>query len=317
MAWIYVPVLESVVGSGSNLEAEQSAISRTMTTASDYCKLESLTDSSVMPLSGTTCEVSMRDRGVAEWILSLVVSPVSHGQSQANKKESLIPVIFGPISSGSFAMWNPDSHSWKMSLDLFTAAKIKTLKNNSSLPSGDYLATWPRAGMTRSGIVYQLVPLAPLTGGIGCGWWRTPAAQEPGWKHIEVVDKDGNPPTHPNQRFYDKKTGRVVQQGLTQQVRMWPTPRAGKTTSETEENFRKRYAEGKQSTPPLALAVKMLPTPRAIYGEHPGMKDSSHLTGVANKGIGGQLNPTWVEWLMGWPLGWTDLNASATDGCHK
>ena len=22
---------------------------------------------------------------------------------------------------------------------------------------------------------------------------------------------------------------------------------------------------------------------------------------------GGQLNPTWVEWLMGWPLGWTDL----------
>jgi hypothetical protein len=22
---------------------------------------------------------------------------------------------------------------------------------------------------------------------------------------------------------------------------------------------------------------------------------------------GGSLNPTWVEWLMGWPLGWTDL----------
>lgn len=28
---------------------------------------------------------------------------------------------------------------------------------------------------------------------------------------------------------------------------------------------------------------------------------------------GGQMNPTWVEWLMGWPLGWTDLRASATD----
>jgi hypothetical protein len=26
----------------------------------------------------------------------------------------------------------------------------------------------------------------------------------------------------------------------------------------------------------------------------------------------GQLNPTWVEWLMGYPLGWTDLNASET-----
>ena len=27
----------------------------------------------------------------------------------------------------------------------------------------------------------------------------------------------------------------------------------------------------------------------------------------------GQLNPTWVEWLMGWPLGWTDLKPLETD----
>ena len=28
--------------------------------------------------------------------------------------------------------------------------------------------------------------------------------------------------------------------------------------------------------------------------------------------IGGQLNPMWVEWLMGFPLGWTDLEDSGT-----
>jgi len=28
--------------------------------------------------------------------------------------------------------------------------------------------------------------------------------------------------------------------------------------------------------------------------------------------VGGQLNPTWVEWLMGWPLGWTDLEPLET-----
>jgi hypothetical protein len=27
---------------------------------------------------------------------------------------------------------------------------------------------------------------------------------------------------------------------------------------------------------------------------------------------GGSLNPTWVEWLMGWPIGWTDCAPSAT-----
>jgi hypothetical protein len=29
--------------------------------------------------------------------------------------------------------------------------------------------------------------------------------------------------------------------------------------------------------------------------------------------IGGKLNPTWVEWLMGWPLEWTDLKPLETD----
>ena len=31
---------------------------------------------------------------------------------------------------------------------------------------------------------------------------------------------------------------------------------------------------------------------------------------------GGPLNPTWVEWLMGWPLGWTDLKPLEMDKSH-
>jgi hypothetical protein len=33
--------------------------------------------------------------------------------------------------------------------------------------------------------------------------------------------------------------------------------------------------------------------------------------------VGGKLNPTWVEWLMGFPLGWTDLEPSATPSSRK
>ena len=29
--------------------------------------------------------------------------------------------------------------------------------------------------------------------------------------------------------------------------------------------------------------------------------------------VGGTLNPNWVEWLMGWPIGYTDLQPLATD----
>jgi hypothetical protein len=38
-------------------------------------------------------------------------------------------------------------------------------------------------------------------------------------------------------------------------------------------------------------------------------KDSCTDRGKGNLGevVGGKLNPQWVEWLMGYPIGWTDL----------
>lgn len=59
----------------------------------------------------------------------------------------------------------------------------------------------------------------------------------------------------------------------------------------------------------LANAVKLFTTPCAAdaQGTHGGENHRSLRTDVA-----GQLNPKWVEWLMGFPIGWTDLNASET-----
>jgi hypothetical protein len=59
----------------------------------------------------------------------------------------------------------------------------------------------------------------------------------------------------------------------------------------------------------LPLAVQMFPTPTAHDGKDCGTSPSQ--TGRNSPTLpvvaGGKLNPTWVEWLMGWPLGWTDL----------
>ena len=79
--------------------------------------------------------------------------------------------------------------------------------------------------------------------------------------------------------------------------------------------------QGKRKSPNLGTQVHW-PTPRTK-----GMCGGSGAWDLLNKnttveearqmgaGNGGQLNPTWTEWLMGWPLGWTDLKPLETDKC--
>jgi hypothetical protein len=57
----------------------------------------------------------------------------------------------------------------------------------------------------------------------------------------------------------------------------------------------------------------MYPTPTANDAKNTaGAGQARRHTPPLNLLAGGKLNPLWVEWLMGWPLGWTDLGASVT-----
>jgi hypothetical protein len=42
-------------------------------------------------------------------------------------------------------------------------------------------------------------------------------------------------------------------------------------------------------------------------------RDSPGVALIVGATLGGKLNPTFSEWLMGWPLGWTDLKPLETD----
>lgn len=59
----------------------------------------------------------------------------------------------------------------------------------------------------------------------------------------------------------------------------------------------------------LGRVVHLLPTPRVCSGLRSSGMNRSELT--TQQGVNGSLNPEWVEWLMGFPVGWTALDASA------
>jgi hypothetical protein len=144
----------------------------------------------------------------------------------------------------------------------------------------EFLETWPQWGLMRDGECWEQTPLVHPTKESAFGFAvPTPVASD--GTTGSVIGK--------NDSFYETKTGmpRKVNQngkdgsvGLGRLVQMWPT--------QTSHNAKETNApsESKRNTPTLAAQV------------------------------GGKLNPTWVEWLMGWPLGWTDLKPLETDKSH-
>ena len=105
----------------------------------------------------------------------------------------------------------------------------------------------------------------------------------------------------------------------------FPTPTADKCvastlTPEMADRFRKKNRSGSFVE---AMAARMWPTPTACQGHNNSAMNSgtagrqmvaakAETPEEATAMVGGQLNPTWVEWLMGFPLGWTDCVASET-----
>lgn len=109
--------------------------------------------------------------------------------------------------------------------------------------------------------------------------------------------------------------GKKRQVGLEQMVKhveggLWPTPKAS-----ADKLGRPRPNDRGD----LQAAVTMFPTPKSSPSGPDYARRSREGSGgddLATR-IGGQLNPTWVEWLMGFPLGWTDCGDSATRSSRR
>lgn len=81
---------------------------------------------------------------------------------------------------------------------------------------------------------------------------------------------------------------------------LWPTPTI-------HGNYQNKI-QGNSHLIGLATAVKRWPTPNAR--DWKGAPSAKHEAYSLPREVGGHLNPKWVEWLMGYQIEWTELNAS-------
>ena len=96
--------------------------------------------------------------------------------------------------------------------------------------------------------------------------------------------------------------------------KMWPTPTASTGGASKDKN----NPRGMHSGNPLATAVSMWPTPAASdYKGAPKNRfmgsetyRSNLCEAVRENQHSAHLNPDWVEWLMGYPSGWTNPQTS-------
>ena len=98
------------------------------------------------------------------------------------------------------------------------------------------------------------------------------------------------------------ETIQIRNRGVEMHDRRFPTPRS-------EDAQCAGGHRGKDDTLYGAICrPKQYPTPTAQDAKNNGGgSQMDRNTPPLNAEVGGRLNPDWVEWLMGWPIGWTSL----------
>ena len=214
-----------------------------------------------------------------------------------------------PGSSSARRMTEISGRKWlallqSYGLNISLAKMCEALLVNEWASNAAFL-TWRASATAPSHLLFQLAVSMPRTDGTGSGLWPTAQA----WDGKRGARKP------------DGKRGMALSDLCAPQ--MWPTPQ--------HRDFRTgeahRYTDPQRSQN-LNDAVAFWPTPTA--SDHKGsgptvirkdgknrLNDRLDYATEQREPNGGQLNPTWVEWLMGFPIGWTDLKPSEMPSSRK
>lgn len=145
-----------------------------------------------------------------------------------------------------------------------------------------FLETWPRAGMMRNGWCWGRMKWVRRMSESACGYLLSAPPLGLAMKFATPQARDFR--TGEARRWEDPARSR----NLNDQIAKFPTPRTKGMCggSGAFQKMKALEAEGIVTT-----------------------EERKQMTA----GNGGQLNPTWTEWLLGWPLEWTVLKPLATD----
>jgi len=257
---------------------------------------------------------------------------------------AVLEAAFGSKLSVASATFDRGSSSWKTSQrSLF---EVSTLSPEA----------WPKAGTIRSGSLYALPTLERLTDVSASSWsrggWPTPMARDfkgPGGSpkmvgspDLPTMAADPSASAKPSCPADEKQLSLTGEVDSAEQFRsavlasnLWPTPDAsafndGQSPEAYEARKVKERAKGYNGNgggTPLAMAVRLFPTPTAgdakASGSRVGNPDTkahpgTSLTDATVRNVkhvsmeeahqenpDRLLNPDFVEALMGLPPGWT------------
>lgn len=234
-------------------------------------------------------------KSIEAWLTSYQVDfHVNHFQLPERDEAIRMNATCGLPQSSAFAWYDPDTSCWR-------TFQVSLLTNMCD----EFTETWPKAGIIRNGVAYRRLKWERIISAIDGGLLLpTPQSSKP----------DGRKPKADwiwNKTHWITGDGKKVQTDLQKFVKMWPTPKAQNANAPGIHG-----QGGLDLQTKVAIVESAFPTPqsrdwkgKSQRGNHGNTKD------CLPNAVGGNLNPTWVDWLMGVPHGWTDLNHSVTPKC--
>ena len=246
-------------------------------------------------------------------------SPVNRSVSQVNKKGEMTTDISGQKCLDSLKKSNPSSLLGRMCKDLLTS--------KTAWSSDRCKMTW-KVKVSKSNVsLYQLQASVLGTKDLESGLWATPNTMD----YLPPRSAAGTKKLMEGHRKGRTKPSNLREQVDPETMKMYPTPRA--SGQEDAETLIKRKGEKAAAQHNLTAHVQMFPTPSAscqldvvappetvkknssgwsVTRVGTGTKFGAKLNDVVNKvnqpiEPGGKLNPTFVEFLMGFPENWTKI----------